>query len=80
MVSPRRRCSDYLKRTDEGRYKSIIEKSAFAVEYFFARGILPRRLWAGRFARYCVDGSFRREDAECSWQRPAGGSNRMADR
>ena len=44
MVSQRRQLLDYLKRTDEARYKTLSRSSASAVDRFRARHCCPRAL------------------------------------
>ena len=44
MVSQRRQLLDYLKRTDEARYKSIDREARHSPLSVFARGMIPRAL------------------------------------
>src|SRR5882757_1015752 len=64
-----------MKRATRASSRSL----AFAVEYFFARGVFRARLWAGSLARHCVTALFEKRAAECFGQRLPG-ANRMEDR
>src|ERR1700723_4212326 len=44
LVSQRRQILDYLRRTNEGRYKELIERLGICRRFNFARGLFRARI------------------------------------